>query len=152
MNIDAVHAFGWDHFHSAQRIRHSIVGSSKFHSMQDFPSFCALTHFKFKFNSCKISGNFTNKRNTFECLLFRLKNRGLLILILPGVSPASMAGIFRELGSWVVAQSLLNVLCLHHCTQLMWWHQQPRSQVLRRCRLQTQAKRRGEEVSVDHGF
>ena len=30
--------------------------------------------------------------------------------------------------------------------------QQPRSQVLRRCQPQTQAKRQGEEVSVDHGF
>ena len=51
----------------------------------------------------------------FECLHFGLKNRGLLMLLLPDVSPASVAGIFRILGSWVVARSLL---------------QQPRSQVL----------------------
>ena len=29
----------------------------------------------------------------FECLLFGPKNRGLLILLLPDVSPASVAGI-----------------------------------------------------------
>ena len=29
-----------------------------------------------------------------ECLLFGLKNRGLLILLFPDVSPASVAGIF----------------------------------------------------------
>ena len=29
-----------------------------------------------------------------ECLLFGLKNRGLLILLLPDVSPASVAGTF----------------------------------------------------------
>ena len=41
----------------------------------------------------------------FECLLFGLKNRGLSIL-LPDVSPASVAGIFRGLVSWVVARSV----------------------------------------------
>ena len=29
-----------------------------------------------------------------ECLLFGLKNRGLLIFLIPDVSPASAAGIF----------------------------------------------------------
>ena len=43
----------------------------------------------------------------FEYLLFGLKNRGLLILLHPDVSPASVACIFRGLGSWVVARSLL---------------------------------------------
>ena len=33
----------------------------------------------------------------FECLLFGLKDRGLLILLLSDVSPASVAGIFRGL-------------------------------------------------------
>ena len=61
-------------------------------------------------------------RTLFECLLFGLKNRGLLILLLPDVSPVSVAGIFRGLGSWAVAWSLLNVLCLHHCTHLLWYH------------------------------
>ena len=37
----------------------------------------------------------------FECLLFGLKDRGQIILLLPDVSPASVAGIFRGLGSWV---------------------------------------------------
>ena len=44
----------------------------------------------------------------FECLFFGLKNRGLLILLLPDVSPASVAGIFRGLGSQVVARNLLD--------------------------------------------
>ena len=42
----------------------------------------------------------------FECLLFGLENRGLPILLLPDVSPASVAGIFRGPGSWVVARNL----------------------------------------------
>jgi hypothetical protein len=35
----------------------------------------------------------------FEFLPFGLKDRGLLIIILPDVSPASVAGIFRGLNS-----------------------------------------------------
>ena len=58
----------------------------------------------------------------FERLPSGLRDRGLLILLLPDISPASVTGIFRGLGSWVVARSLLNLLCLHHCTQLVWCH------------------------------
>ena len=65
-----------------------------------------------------------------EYLLFGLKNRGLLILLLPDVSPASVAGIFRGLGSWVVAQSLLNVLCDVSRERSVDSEQQPMSQVL----------------------
>ena len=42
----------------------------------------------------------------FECLLFGLKDRGPLILLLPDVSSASVAGIFRGLGFWVVARRI----------------------------------------------
>ena len=65
----------------------------------------------------------------FECLPFGLKDRGLLILLLPDVSPASTAGIFRGLAPGLASE------------------QQPRSQVLWRCRLQTQAKRGRRSVS-----
>ena len=40
---------------------------------------------------------FQDKNFIFECLLFGLRDRGLLILLLPDVSPASVAGIFRGL-------------------------------------------------------
>ena len=42
----------------------------------------------------------------FECLLFGLKNRGLLILLLPDALPASVVGIFRRLDSWVFARKV----------------------------------------------
>ena len=45
----------------------------------------------------------------FECLYFGLKKPW-----------STMAGIFRGLGSWVVPQSLLNFLWVHHSTQLFW--------------------------------
>ena len=57
------------------------------------------------------------RQKVSKCLPFGLKDRGLLILILPDVSPASVAGIFRRLRSWVVARSLLNVLCFSACEQ-----------------------------------
>ena len=34
-----------------------------------------------------------------------VKNRGLLTLFLPDVSPASVTGIFKGLGSWAVART-----------------------------------------------
>ena len=51
-----------------------------------------------------VTSHFKNSIKAFEYLLFGLKNRGLLILLLPDVSPASVAGIFRGHGSWVVAR------------------------------------------------
>ena len=83
-----------------------------------------LVYALYLFNQFRISSQegLKNLRCIFKCLLFGLKNRGLLILILPDVSPASVAGIFRGLGPWVVARSLLNCIAsapqfvdtLHH--------------------------------------
>ena len=47
-------------------------------------------------------------------ILFGLKKRGLLILLLPDVSPASVAGIFREPGSWVIARTRSQVVSVDH--------------------------------------
>ena len=55
------------------------------------------------------------------------------MLLLPDVSPGSVVGIFRELGSWVVARSQLNVLWLNHCTQLVWCHHVRGGRFLIRC-------------------
>ena len=62
----------------------------------------------------------------FKCLPFGLKGRGLLFVLVPDVSPASVVGIFRELAP---------VLLLFR----VYWKLP-----------QTRAKRQGEEEIVDH--
>ena len=47
---------------------------------------------KYLFVKVKINLNGAHTTLIFECLLFGLKTRGLLILLLPDISPASVAG------------------------------------------------------------